>query len=301
MRRGLLCAVVALALVVPAAQADHRGYPAPPGWTEYLPGLTDAQQPQPGPLRGCPRLRARCLEDVIARLEEIRAGFGCDHRALFATTYGIVTEQALIALRERPRIIRFPRWLVAQDVIFARYYFRALRRYAAGKPVPEAWRIALDTASAGDANGGQDLLLGINAHVQNDQAFVIAAIGLNSAKGESRKVDHEAFNEILSRSYDPILDTLGERYDPMLTLADSSPSPLDDWGGLELVRGWREGVWRNAERLVTASSDEERAQVAATIETNAAVWAAAIAAAEIPGYRAQRDAYCEAAAAPPTR
>ena len=246
MGRGVICAVLALAVLAPPASADHRGHPAPPGWTEALPGLSPAQQPQPAPVRGCRKLRARCLKDVIARLDGLRARFGCDHRALFATTYGIVTEQALLALRERPRLLRFPRWLVAQDVIFARYYFRALRRHAAGRLVPEAWEIALDTAAAGDANGGQDLLLGINAHVQNDQAFVIAAIGLNSPGGESRKVDHEAFNEVLSRSYDPIIRTLGKRYDPMLTFADGGPSPVDDWGGLELVRGWREGVWRNA-------------------------------------------------------
>ena len=283
--------VLCAACAAPAA-ADHRGHPSPPGWTALLPGLTDAQQPQPGPLRGCRRLRGRCLEDVIERLDRMRTRFGCDHRAIFATTYGIVTEQALVALRERPRFFRFPRWLVAQDVIFARYYYRAIRRHAAGKPVPEAWRIALDTAAQGDANAGQDLLLGINAHVQNDQAFVIAAIGLNTRRGESRKPEHEAFNEILSRAYDPIVTTLGERYDPIMTFADGGPSPVDDWGGLELVRGWREGVWRNAERLVEARSASERAQVAASIEANAAAWAAAIAAGEMPGYRAQRDAYC---------
>jgi hypothetical protein len=294
MGRGIVCALVAVAVLAPGARADHDGYPAPPGYTEHLPGLSEAQQPQPGPVRGCRKLRLRCLKQVVARLDAIRARFGCDHRALFATTYRIVTEEARVGLKREPGLIDDHRWLVAQDVIFARYYFRALRRFAADRPVAPAWQIALDATQADGVNGGQDLLLGINAHVQNDQAFVIAAIGLNTPDGRSRKPDHEAFNTILSRAYDPIVAELGARYDPMLTLADGGPSPLDDWGGLELVRTWRELVWRNAERLVEARDKHERAQVADQIEANAAAWAAAIAAGEFPGYRAQRDAYCAA-------
>ena len=61
-----------------------------------------------------------------------------------------------------------------------------------------------------------------------------------------------------------------------------------------MVKTWREEVWRNAERLVNASSDAQRRQVAMQIQENAAAWARAIAAPQTPGYRPQRDAYCEA-------
>jgi hypothetical protein len=69
--------------------------------------------------------------------------------------------------------------------------------------------------------------------------------------------------------------------------------PADDVAGLEIVREWREQVWRNAERLVNARSDAARAQVAQEIEDAAAAWAEGIAAVQTPGYRATRDAYCE--------
>ena len=49
--------------------------------------------------------------------------------------------------------------------------------------------------------------------------------------------------------------------------------PADDVAGLEIVREWRENVWRNAEQLVNAKTDEERAQVAADIQAYAAEWA----------------------------
>jgi hypothetical protein len=59
------------------------------------------------------------------------------------------------------------------------------------------------------------------------------------------------------------------------------------------VRGWRELVWRNAERLVNAQSGAERTQIAMQIEDLAALQAQLIAAVPQPGYRATRDAYCE--------
>jgi hypothetical protein len=60
-----------------------------------------------------------------------------------------------------------------------------------------------------------------------------------------------------------------------------------------MVKEWREGVWRNAERLLAARSDSERAQITEQIQQYAAGWAQMIAnPLQVPDYRAQRDAYC---------
>jgi hypothetical protein len=59
-----------------------------------------------------------------------------------------------------------------------------------------------------------------------------------------------------------------------------------------MVKGWREGAWRNAERLMNASSASERRQVEQSIDVTANVWADFIRSGTVPGYRAQRDAYC---------
>ncbi len=89
------------------------------------------------------------------------------------------------------------------------------------------------------------------------------------------------------------MNAVKERYDPLIGVTNPSWIPADDVAGLEMVRQWRENVWRNAERLVNAKSDAERADVAAQIEAYAAEWARNIAATPQPGYRAQRDAYCQ--------
>jgi hypothetical protein len=136
------------------------------------------------------------------------------------------------------------------------------------------------------------MLLGINAHVQNDMPFVLAALGLRTRAGESRKPDHDAINEVLDRAYADVVGAVRERFDPQVDLTNSPLTPADDIFGLEMVKGWRELVWRNAERLLNAKDDAERREVAQQIQANAANWARGFAAVEQDGYRAQRDAYC---------
>ena len=81
---------------------------------------------------------------------------------------------------------------------------------------------------------------------------------------------------------------------PMVSLTNASWWPVDDFGGLEVVKEWREGVWRHAEQLENAKTDAERQQVSDEIATNAAAWARMISAGAIqPGYGATRDAYCQ--------
>jgi hypothetical protein len=180
-----------------------------------------------------------------------------------------------------------------EDTLFANLYFRSVALYERNRPVPEAWRIAFDTARSGDANGGQDMLLGINAHVQRDMPFVLATVGMRKRNGDTRKPDHDVVNGILSDAYEPIVKAIGQRYDSLVTISNASWNPVDDVAGLEMVKGWREGVWRNAERLVAAKTAKQRRQVVDSIEMNAATWARLIASGTTgPGYRAQRDVYC---------
>jgi len=81
-----------------------------------------------------------------------------------------------------------------------------------------------------------------------------------------------------------------------MMVIDVYAAMADDYAGLEMVKEWREQVWRNAERLLAAKTAQDRAQVADQIQQYAAGWARMIAnPIQVPGYRAQRDAYCQAA------
>ena len=128
-------------------------------------------------------------------------------------------------------------------------------------------------------------------------AYGFAELGLETPDGKSRQPDHDIVNAVLEQAYQRVVDEVERRYDPILAFTNPDGVPADDAAGLELVRGWREGVWRNAERLTNAKSEEERRQVADSIYANAATWAQGIAAFETPGDRARRDAYCASQAA----
>ena len=292
MRQGFLIAALAAAVLCAAAPVAAPAAPPPNvPWPQLLPALPSKGGPAPA-VDGCRRATLACVDRVIVRLDAIREGFGCDHRAVFALTYERLTQVIRETLVNNPHFFRYRAWLIKLDVEFANFYFATLANDAAGRPIPPAWRIAFDAARAGDYVGDQDLVAGINAHVQNDMAFAEAILGLRTAGGASRKPDHDAMNQVLANAYERIVDEIAARFDPLVGTVNSPLTPLDDVAGLELVKGWREGVWRNAERLVAARSDAERAQIASQIQSNAALWAQGIFAAPLPGYRATRDAYC---------
>ena len=250
--------------------------------------------PRPGPVPHCPRARLSCLRTTVDRLERRETRLGCDHRAVFATTYRVLTQVMVRTLKGNPRFFRWPRYLYFEDGLFADVYMANSRAWDRGERVSPAWQVAFETAAHGEVNAAQDMLLGINAHVQNDMPFVLAALGTETRKGVSRKADHDAENEILADAYQEVVSEVERRYDAAVGLTNSTLTPLDDALGLQMVRDWREQVWRNANRLIDAPDAGARARVVDEIEENAADWAREIAAFPTPGYRAQRDAYCAA-------
>jgi Family of unknown function (DUF5995) len=297
-RRLALCVAACLGLVVFASSV--RADAPYLNWPDLLPALPTSANPQPGPQPGCAAPTMGCLDYEIARMHDAQTGFGCDHRGVFATTYLVLTQTLRDTVARQPGFFVDPHYLFDEDALFAHYYFRTLDDWAAGRPIPEAWRIAFQTAASGDANAAQDMLLGINAHVQRDMPYVMASLGLHRPDGSSRKADHDRFNEILNHAYNAVVSEIAKRFDPIVGYTNPK-TVADNLTALELVKGWREGVWRNAERLLNARTPADRAAVENSIETTAATSARAIAAIQLPpGYRATRDAYCAAhlAAAP---
>jgi hypothetical protein len=291
--RTLIALAAAALVAIPASAASGQiSYPGIP-WSELLPPLPSPNKPQPGPVPNCRRASIKCIDVEIRRMRRAQERFGCDHRGVFATTYLTLTRTMRGMLSEGVLNLDDPKYLYTEDAIFANLYFRTVRAHKRGEPVPAAWRIAFQAAENGNYFGAQDMLLGINAHVQNDMPFVIASLGLRTPDGDSRKPDHDEINKVLSRAYQPVVDAVRARYDRSLDLSNPAQVPIDDIAGLEAVRAWRELVWRNAERLVNAENGEQRARIARSIESTAALTAQLIAAVRVPGYGATRDEYCQ--------
>ena len=284
--------LVAAVLVAGAAPAAHASQDPNPPWPDVLPPLPVSDTTQPGPVPHCRRISMRCIDGNIRRMRRAVDRYGCDHRAVFAMTYMTLSQALRDTMVRDPHFFHDARYLIVEDTVFANYYFYWLHALDRGRPIAPAWQIAFSNAAAGDDNAAQDMLLGINAHIQRDMPFVIASVGLVAPDGSSRKPDHNRVNVVLNAAYQTVIDAVRNRFDPILAWTNTNGSPADDVLGLEMVKGWREGVWRNAERLVNAKTAGDRQQVVDSIEANAANWANLIATGQVPGYRAQRDAYC---------
>jgi hypothetical protein len=290
----LVTLLIAVALMsAPAvARADDPSFV---GWSALLPGLTT--QFVPDSTNDCAAGRTHCVDATIREMQRRfdPLASSCNHNAIFALVYLLVTQEYRRAIND-PAFFQETPFVNHEDAIFAKAYFDAYDAWHAGRvaATPGAWAVAFQAAANRSVSSEGDLLLGINAHVQRDLPFVLAAIGLVKPDGSSRKPDHDKVNVILNRVIDDFYAQAAARFDP--SIEDTNlPGTTDEFGLFQTLVAWREDAWRNAERLVTAPTPAARAVVAASIEAAATAQAQAIrlATAYGPlGGSAARDAYC---------
>ena len=108
-------------------------------------------------------------------------------------------------------------------VAFANLYREALEAYDAGRTtaVPRAWRRCFDTAATGNNLVLQDVLLGVNAHVNNDLAFALDRVSLSPDR-ERRRHDHNAVNQVLTGVTQRATQRLASLYAPGISTMDES-------------------------------------------------------------------------------
>ena len=288
---ALLVSLALLALPATAWAED------PPfvSWTDLLPGLTAGYDPSDA--NDCKAGRIQCVDSVIREMTRRFDNLAerCDHDAIFALTYLRTTEEYRRAATT-PGFFEDPGFVNHEDAVFARYYFTAFDAWHRGDVAgtPPAWRVAFDAADNRSVSTSGNVFLGMNAHIVRDLPFVLAEIGLVKPDGSSRKTDHDKVNEFLNRVSDEVFPELARRFDP--TVDDSNaPGTGDDFVTFQIVPGWREQAWRNAERLVNAPTAAARALVAQDIETqgyNAALSLKSATAYGLGQSSAARDAYC---------
>jgi hypothetical protein len=251
---------------------DPFGY----GWTNHLPAWPDGEHLRSA-ATDCPPGKVQCVDQVIREMTRRYQRLGCDHAAAFAMTYLLTTEEYRRAV-EDPHYFSDNAFLNHQDAVFAAVYFDAIDDWRRDRLdlVPAAWRIALDAGDRQTVNGLGDALLGMNAHIRRDLPFVLAAIGMVTPEGESRKPDHDHVNTFLERVQGEIRTELARRHDPTVSAAGVPGTDLDEVGTFHLIQVWREEAWRKAELLVAAPTPEAHERVARFIEADAAASALAI-------------------------
>lgn len=276
-RKFLVALAVAVVAVVPGYQTVARaGDPVFVEWATLLPGLTDTYNPDSP--NDCVAGRPSCINAVVNEMQRrYRPLAGsCSHNAVFALTY-LRTTQTIQWTTRQPGYHAEPAWLVHATAVFAKYYLRAYDAWTANPAspaVPQAWRTALDAAAARRVAGSGDMMLGINAHINRDLAFAMAASGLAGPDGVSHKPTFDTVNRALNSVTVPLLSELNARFDQSIKENDS-PYHLDDAATGNLMFSWREQAWRNAELLDAAPTADARVAVAAQIEANSVAQAQA--------------------------
>ena len=214
------------------------------------------------------------VEDVIQSLVTLEQVFrqGRDRRAIFATAYLVITK----ALKRRVDEGGFQdsAWVARYAVCFGNLYREALSAFERGdlESVPKAWRLSFETSVNGTGLVIQDLVLGINAHINHDLALALAEVGIDPNRPE-RHQDHTAVNLVLRATTDALQDRIGEMYAPILDLLDRATGSLDEALANFKVTKARENAWVAAVSLTNAQDEQESGVIRQNLNDRAAILA----------------------------
>lgn len=189
-----------------------------------------------------------------------------DRRFIFLRCYGMMSANMAVAIREG----RFadPDWVAMLMLRFADYYFEALGQYDQ-KPelAPAVWRQVHEAAQKSDLHVMQNLLLGVNAHINFDLPLALYDClhaqwpALDDAQKRRKQDDHELVNQIIGDTIDAVQDEVVEPQSPLLAIVDRALGRMDEWLLSQLITSWRHDVWQVALHLVEAPGAAERARI----------------------------------------
>ncbi len=114
--------------------------------------------------------------------------------------------------------------------------------------VPDPWRLSFETSLSGESLVTQDILLGINAHVNYDLALALAEVGIDPQR-HAKYDDHRRINRVLRRLVDEEQDLIAARYADGIADIDESFGRLDETLSFFTLREGRRNAWRGAVAL----------------------------------------------------
>lgn len=201
----------------------------------------------------------RDIDGVVTRLDEIidQAVASGDRMGWFAAMYRRVT----VAVRQGIADGRFVdgAGMARFDKVFADRFIAAWDDVHAGRAPSRAWQVAFDNAEKSRLIILQQLLLGMNAHINLDLGVAAATVAPNSrlASGDAPEFwsgdtgrfrqDFDTINELLNELTDEFVAQVGD-LSPWIGLLDRSGGRSDD----TLVR-WSISAARHAAWALTAA------------------------------------------------
>lgn len=243
-----------------------------------------AQQPPP-PGGYTIELFEGYLDEMAQRVDSMRHNM--DPRAVFEITYLVFSRQVLAALKAH----RFEDMAWATDMAcrFVEVYKDQLALWNRRDPsLCRAWRIAFEAMEEGRVNVLQSMLLGINAHINYDLAFVtlgssrhLGDLSDDDAASERalstsrtgipvvRYRDFLVINQLEWEAITLIQDTVLQEYNRALYWLNRASLRMTRFIGQRILMEARDQSWYQTTLLIHARP-EERALLARAIDASAA-------------------------------
>ena len=209
-------------------------------------------------------MAATTIDEVIAQLEAIIAdSINTNNRmGYFAALYYKVTAAVRDGIakgqfQDGARMEKF-------DVMFANRYLDALTAWRANQPVSSSWQVAFEATKSSSALVLQQLLLGMNAHINLDLG--IAAAEVSGGQLDGVHADFNAINTVISALTYQVVNDI-DRMSPLLSLLglhyNNQTSILIQFS----IDNARDGAWCFAEDLVKKQGADYTACIAQRDQT----------------------------------
>ena len=227
-------------------------------------------------------VRPNTVEGVVDAFGELLKEFGKreDYRAVFLHAYLIITRQFSDAINrqkvEGERVFLDVVWVESLLVAFANLYIDTVEPREEIYYSSRTWESAHRCAELKDGTVFEDLLLGVNAHINVDLAFAVYLTLKSDSRGTldplllaRRKFDYDQVNRILFDCIDLVEDEVSDKFGGVIGFLDHLFLNLDE--GLTRIglRKFRERVWWHGLSLLSARTDPERAFIREKIEEKA--------------------------------
>jgi hypothetical protein len=186
-----------------------------------------------------------------------------DNRQIFLRCYNMMSSNMYEAVKHG----RFSdaEWVNQLVVRFSEYYFEALDHYEQfSAQTPEVWKQAHDTTLRQKLHVLQNLLIGVNAHINYDLPLALYDClkrdwnAYDEITKSSTKSDHELVNIIIGETIDAVQDDVIAPMSPAMAVLDKLMGRMDEWLLSRLIRSWRGNVWEVTQKLLQADSPESR-------------------------------------------
>jgi len=194
-----------------------------------------------------------------------------DRRLIFLQCYEAMTQNILAAIEARD--FEDVTWVATLMENFADLYFQALEAEESGQATaPIIWQIAFKAAHNPQTNVLQNLVLGVNAHINYDLVLALSDLLasewqlLSEEQRQIRYRDHCHVNDIIKHTVDTVQDQVIERFEPEFRVVDKLLGPIDEWMTGLLIAEWREEVWKHAIQMIDSTEQNDRQAVIKHVE-----------------------------------